>query len=467
MPTTRGFVRRLEMGRAGLVSVDLIQQDGSSAIFTIPDLDADPERFNERLSKLALLRDAMNRAEPVELEYTPNSKTGNVIDRVARISRDTLGPATSALSVVVGVVLGYTLHTENTGTATGETPDTAQVNVLTTAPSIEQLVLDMQAPERAVCAEQFTIIREAHSQGLPLRFLVETKQETQVRRILAVGTGTDADRRQQPQVEVNGFVESLGIIPPLLAVSVLGSLAYVRFTTAPAFTGAGNTVGLAPFTPETIEMFVMKNSPAYALFEAGLRDNLRMRVHGVVMGADRGDKDPTGDTTGGTRINGNGNGAKLKDVVEAVLASTEGDATKAYPSWAVTVELLAPIASASRPVWIDIQRDTLLNGPDGGSCSDGVPSSDLSPRSLRDLRLPYPAVWRGLGCFNHGVYRFQLKLPSEFTLTIDGKPLCLHESSEKGVMLAHACLEGDHVVAVEIEEWRCDSEFVMDVYRIR
>lgn len=464
MPTTRGFVRKIEMGRAGLVSIDLIQQDGSSAIFTIPDLDADPERFNERLSKLGLLRDAMNRAEPVELEYTTNGKTGNVIDRVARISRDTLGPVTSGLTVVVGVVLGYTLHTENTGTATGETPDTAQVNVLTTAPSIEQLVLDMQAPEREVCAEQFTIIREAHSHGQPLRFLVETRPDTQIRRIVAVGTGTDADRRQQPQAEVNGFVESLGIIPPLLAVSVLGNLAYVRFTTAPPFTGAGNTVGLAPFTPETIEMFVLKNSPAYALFEAGLRDNLRMRVHGVTLGVDR-DKEPGGDINGGTRVNGNG--AKLKDAVEAAAAAAEGDATKGYPNWAVTVELLAPIASASRPVWIDIKRDTLLNGPDGGSCTDGVPSSDLSPRSLRDLRLPYPAVWRGLGCFNHGVYRFQLKLPSEFTLTIDGKPLCLHESSEKGVMLAHACLGGDHVVAVEIDEWRCDSEFVMDVYRIR
>ena len=31
-------------------------------------IDGDPERFNERLSKLAVLRDAMNRAEPVEIE---------------------------------------------------------------------------------------------------------------------------------------------------------------------------------------------------------------------------------------------------------------------------------------------------------------------------------------------------------------------------------------------------------------
>ena len=67
MPIIRGFVERLEIGRAGLVTAALRHDDGSTADYLIQDLDADPERFNERLSKLGVLRDAMARIrQPVE-----------------------------------------------------------------------------------------------------------------------------------------------------------------------------------------------------------------------------------------------------------------------------------------------------------------------------------------------------------------------------------------------------------------
>ena len=70
MPIIRGFVERLEIGRAGLVVASLRHDDGSTNDYQIADLDADPERFNERLSKLGILRDAMTPAEPVEVEYS-------------------------------------------------------------------------------------------------------------------------------------------------------------------------------------------------------------------------------------------------------------------------------------------------------------------------------------------------------------------------------------------------------------
>ena len=78
MPTIRGFVERLEIGRAGLVTASLSHDDGTQADYLISDLDADPERFNERLSKLGILRDAMTRAEPVEIEFDQGDNEGQL-----------------------------------------------------------------------------------------------------------------------------------------------------------------------------------------------------------------------------------------------------------------------------------------------------------------------------------------------------------------------------------------------------
>ena len=130
-------------------------------------------------------------------------------------------------------------------------------------------------------------------------------------------------------------------------------------------------------------------------------------------------------------------------------------------------ELLAHLASASRPVWINVSRQSLDHGPEGYSCTTGVPSSDLTPRTLRDLRIPYPAEWCGLACFNPGIYCFQLKLPTAFKLFVNGKELCLYDSTEAGIKMGYACLEGCHEVCVKIDNWICEYEFVMDVYQLR
>ena len=92
MPTQRGFVERLEIGRQAQVVASLLHDDGSRADYTLADLDADPERFNERLSKLAILRDAMDADEPVEIEYSGEQEQ-LTIDRVARITRSSLDPS--------------------------------------------------------------------------------------------------------------------------------------------------------------------------------------------------------------------------------------------------------------------------------------------------------------------------------------------------------------------------------------
>lgn len=495
MPNIRGFIEAIEVSRAGLVRVFLIHADGTRGTYIIRDLDADPERFNERLSKLAIARDAQDRAEPVEIEHVPGP-SGNEIERIRRISRADLA-IVGRVEAVSGFIFDLMVHAESGITSAGEKQDVAAVFILTPDMSVQRLVLFLQAPERLVVNEQLEMLRDAQARGRVVRLLVNRggpqKAEARPDSIIAVAVdNADNDFGGERAQEVDGFVESISLLRLPFSVggtSITSSFAHVRFTTAPPFTGAGNVVGLAEFTPKLINLLVMKNSLAYELFLAGLRDNLRMRASTIMV--PKRDRSPAREDTGAAALQQGLKSEGVNTVKETVDAATTGSAgathtavlrmLSAMKSAAATsegqqestlfisfgAELLAPLASASRPVWIEIKRESLDIGPDKAYCVSGTPSSDLTPQGLRNLRIPYPAVWRGLACFNHGVYRFQLKLPLPFKLIVDGKELCLHDSDPAGSKLAHACLHDACEVVVEIEHWTCDSEFIMDVYRLR
>lgn len=480
MPNVRGFVEQIEITRAGLARIFLIHADGSKGVYVIEDLDADPERFNERLSKLGILRDAMNRAEPVEIEHVPG-EGGQLIDRVRRITRDDLA-LSGLVKPVSGFVFDLMIHSENRVLGEGEQPDLAAVFVLQPDMEIARLVLNLQEPERLVKTQQLEMLRDAQARGRVVRLLVDTgstaagtASQKKADRIISVAVdNADNDFGGELASEVDGFVESLSLlrIPAVGGTSMASSFAHVRFTTAPPFTGSGNIVGLAPFTPVTIDLLVMKNSLAYELFLAGLRDNLRMRASTVAVSRGQNtddtpnpNRDVPADTPSAT--GGITHTPLLRMLSSVNTAATAGGEQKANLFISFGAELLAPLASASRPVWIEIRRESLDVGPEKAYCAKGTPSSDLTPQSLRDMHLPYPAVWRGLGCFNHGVYRFQLKLPSSFKITVDGKELCLLDSDPVGSKMAHACLHDLCEVVIEIEQWTCDSEFILDVYRLR
>jgi hypothetical protein len=227
----------------------------------------------------------------------------------------------------------------------------------------------------------------------------------------------------------------------------------------------------------TLNLFTPKGSLAYQLFEAGLRDNLRMRVRAMLLS--QPETEPKEETPVDSKIDMVDNPVKVarakttfEHTYRAFATRTPGmaEAGRALPEnlgLVFSAELLAHLASASRPVWISISRLSLDQGPEGFCCTPGVPSSDLTPRTLRDLRIPYPAEWRGLACFNPGIYCFQFRLPTTFKLFVDGKELCLYDSTEARIKMGYACLEGCHEVCVKIDNWICEYEFVMDVYQLR
>ena len=478
--TTRGFVQRIDIGRAGLVTVNIVQLTGGISTFVIQDLDADPERFNERLSKLGILRDAMDRAEPVEVQYE-SGESGQTILSVARITRDQLDP-NQQVNTATGLVLGVTLQSQNGILGNSEQHDIADIMLITETLSTLRLELNMQIPERHVASHQFELLQDAMLHGRFARVLYTTSSDQGNPRIVAVATNVPSAFNKNPNsVTLDGFVESLSLVS--LVSAGIGTLAEVQFTTTLPFDGPGNTVGLAPFIPETVTLLVSKQSLDYDLFEAGLRDNLRMRVHGVVPSTGGRDPQNPDETPRPVPIEeeptpavaamdtANVEMTRMREVrySEArVVGAAKTTSDRQRELILVTgTELLAPLASASRPVWILISRETLDFGPEKLLCTPGLPSSDLTPRSLRNMRIPYPAAWHGMGCFNRGVYRFQFNLQTEFRVLVDGEPLCIYDTEVETVKVAHACLGGEHDVVVELYDWICDYNFVMDVYRIR
>ncbi|MEG3158887.1 hypothetical protein U1763_00060 [Sphingomonas sp. LB2R24] len=473
MTTIRGFVEALEISRAGQASAFLLHGDGSRATYTIADLDADPERFNERLSQLGLLRDAMDRAEPVELEFDNNEDGGAAVTRVRRLTRDALErprETTRASGQVVGLAIGIESRPDM------PEPSDWAVIALLIGGSVERFTIQLQTPERSTAIAMVEIARAAQTEGGTVTVEFDDKNRM-VTSIVSGGlddtdSGKDAD-------EFDAFVEEIAHGPGI-------DMMQVAVTTAPPFAaGDGNVVALVAFTPESRALLVLRGSPEYALFEAGLRDKLRMRVASLAP-RDRETKEESGGTE--TRPNDATNGAPAQPptAVPATPASPDTSTAgpevigilkgsrlgydrgteKARPELVRGAHLLAPLCSAARPVWIQVNRHALDVGPEG-DCLEGLPTSDLSPRSMREINLPYRAEWCGVACCNHGVYRFQFDLDVDFTVFVDDEELCVHADEKRHMRFAHACLDGEHDVRVVLESWTCRQKFVMDVYRIR
>jgi hypothetical protein len=463
MPTIRGFIEALEIGRAGQATAFLLREDGSRAPYSINDLDADPERFNERLSQLGLLRDAMDRAEPVEIEVEGNSDSGGVIVRVRRLTRDALDrprETSRASGQVVGLAIGIEARPDMP-----EPSDWAVVALLVGS-DVKKFRIQMQTPERSTSTAMIEVARAAQAAGgtITVEFDVEKHIVTSIEAGGASGkdSGESAD-------EFDCFVEEIahGLGIDMMQIAV---------TTAPPFTaGDGNTVELAAFTPLPRSLLVMRGSAEYALFEAGLRDKLRMRVASLIperreLGDDAGEGIRPNVATDSIRpraavASASANeGFEPSEVVDMQRGASQR--MKAKPELVRGARLLAELCSAARPVWIQVNRHALDIGPES-ECVDGLPTSDLTPRSMREVNLPYRAEWCGIACCNHGVYRFQFDLAVAFSVFIDGEELCVHADEKGETRFAHACLDGEHKICIVLEDWTCRQKFGMDVYRIR
>lgn len=465
MPTVRGFVEKLGIGRAGLVEADVMDINNDVATYTIADLDADPERFNERLSKLAILRDAMDRAEPVEIDFLQDDNGGRSIDAVMRITRDALRRSQEA-AITQGIIVALGVNQEILAQSNREAPDRAAMFILDGS-DLVFCQINLQGPERGTAAAMFDMASEAYAVGdqVTVSYDAETFDVRDIVRQRAQGF---INSEQQPIF--SAFVEEIGH-------TQTANLVRVDVTTAPEFQGDGNVVPLAPFEPERRSLAVIYQSPEYYLLEAALRDKLRVELlTSRLRDREDGDDNPNDDVPAGDAVPASDIGRFDMEGLASAMSRT-GTASLAAERRPSAIRdagfymlrgaiLQHALCSATRPVWIEINRRALDVGPDA-ECIEGLPSNDMRPQTLRELNLPYRAAWHGHGCFNHGVYRFQIETDRDLTILVDDEEICLHADDDMTAVFGHACLEGDHHVQIIFENWQCSANFDIDVYRIR
>ena len=119
------------------------------ADFLIPNVDGDLTQTNKRLGQLALLRDALARVLPVELDYTSSASQGNLIDSVTVHLRPSIDGCAGTL-VYDGVVIGLSiteLGPQSGGSPYLDAADIANVVLLTDVGVVAGLLLDLQRPD--------------------------------------------------------------------------------------------------------------------------------------------------------------------------------------------------------------------------------------------------------------------------------------------------------------------------------
>ena len=110
MPSFNGFVEALQVRDDGWVEATLLAPEAGNArdTFFLADLDGNVAESNRRLARLGLLRDALARSHPVEIEFRADGALGNEITDVvvhARASLEGFRASRQLTGVVVGLAV--------------------------------------------------------------------------------------------------------------------------------------------------------------------------------------------------------------------------------------------------------------------------------------------------------------------------------------------------------------------------
>jgi hypothetical protein len=461
MATYRGFVSALEVRGDGWAEFVLqaVHAGNGTQTFYITNLDGDILTANRRLAHLSMLRDAVARVLPVEVEYDPSNEQGNVVEDLIiypRPSFEGREPGRRIEGVVIGLIMF------ERGPESGTSPyideaDLGGVTLLVDDGSVEQVLLDLQRPDVMTAHAMLALLRKAHRTRRPVALLVDSgfQDDRKPGSAMKQARSADSDRdfgsyiqacewitvpEESLQYEY-AFIERLGQRYESYDATEAPALSHVKviYTTAPAQTPEGDVSDNGSFVPQTLEARVHGDSPLLSRLEAALRDRLQVKI--------------------GTLD------SKIHEV-----------------------EMVGHLGSAARPIWIKVNRVVIPPKDDTGMC-ENVPTIQ-TPTEGDFNEVPHAISWQGDGYFNEGIWRFTISSGGDCRLLIDGeKPCCCTpaigipslegdyseaylsakldiQRSGRGVQ-CHAYLNGMHNVELILSGHTCSKPFQLKAYRIR
>lgn len=477
MATYRGFIRSIETRDDGWVECVLraVHAGNQDRAFLIQSLDGDLEKINRRLAKLGLLRDALARTLPVEIQYTTEDDRGDLIEDVTVYPRPSFDGRRGARTIT-GTVIGLSI-TER-GPESGASPyvdeaDVAAATILTKTGSVEGVLVDLQRPDAMTAHAILGLLGEAHRTRRPVEVMVtsEIGKETTAAHREEIGFDTLPGYIQTcrwvavPEDDLDyvyAFVERLEQRWESYASSEPAAVAHIEvvYTTAPGQTPEGDVSDNGTFIPETRSAWVHASSPLVERLRDALRDSLQAKLG---LGED--------------------------GLIHAV-------------------EVVSHLGSAARPVWIEIDQRAICPPEQAGLC-ENVPTIQ-TPRESHLNQTPYSIAWTGQGFFNEGIWRLVVAAEGPVDLLIDGERPCdrgkdrycdaadddsapvdamevmLEDEASKRTpfgtsgpppsashgsrprqIVAHAYLNGLHQVDLQVSDRVCRSPFRFLVYRLR
>jgi hypothetical protein len=459
MATLRGFVETIEVRGDGWCSIalDAVNAGNTLQTFFIPNLDGDLTQNNKRLGQLSLLRDALARVLPVEIDYTSSADQGNLIDDVIIHPRPSLDARPGTVTVD-GVVIGLSVNElwpQSDSSPYLDAPDVANVIVLTDAGDVQGLLLDLQRPDPLTAQAEFRMLRMAYRSRRPVQLLVSAADPGQAGQPSAAAgakeTNTAAAKPSDTQTGggyiqatrfvalpesdlsyVYAFLERLGQRYESYNSTAAPAISHVKvvYTTAPGQTPEGDVSDNGSFTPQRLTAWVPDDSPLLVRLDTALRNNLQVKLGLPVVQAQ-------------------GDNAQTNPV---------------EPGQIHEVELVSHMGSAARPIWI-VEECKFTACDSGDASCTNVPTVQ-GPGAASFTSVAHSMSWHGKGYFQEGIWRFILGTGICGEIKIDGKTICCSKPDQPN-LLEHAYLKGLHCVEIELCGVTCASAFTIQIYRIR
>ena len=434
--------------------IQAVHAGNTRQTFYIQNLDGDIATAHKKLGQLSLLRDALARVLPVELEYRSGNELGNIIEDLTVYPRPSLEGRPGA-SRLEGVVIGLSITELGPLSGTSpylDAPDLAGVTLLTDSGTVVQLFLDLQRPDPLTGQAMLGLLQAAHRTRRPVALMASMSftsddQRKSLTDYRSEGKPTPGfiqacEWLTVPQADLDyvyAFIERLGQRYESYDPTEAPALSQVKvvYTTAPGQTPEGDISDNSTFVPQTKQAWVHGDSPLFARLEAALRDCLQVKL-----------------------------GLKETQVHE--------------------VELVGHLGSAARPIWIEVTRTVLPPEGDVNWC-ENVPTIQ-NPTAADFDEMPLRVSWIGEAYFNEGIWRVVIRSQAICKLLVDGETCCQppgnpYQKAEIGAVSAsaanmevfrtgsaqqcHVYLNGMHIIELIISGRSCSQPFQMLIYRIR